>query len=226
MLAYLTCDGFWVLIYCLVARTSFSFSAFIRKKDYYESLDLDDLDSLLGNNDSILDTDKSDIDVSEKDLKENKIPHDIQKVLDEEERNNDISSPDYNLSKIYRNWITSIPWGVASEDELDIGIISDILDKEHHGLRCQSKNSWVHCCITIEGKSARESLMLQWSSWSGKNQHCQIYCSCSEQKILSFLCWWTFRCGWAQSSQKNLCKLIIQIMRLSFKKVPPVFSCI
>ena len=52
----------------------FSFSAFIRKKDCYESLDLDDLDSLLGNNDSILDTDKSDVDVSEKDLKENKSP--------------------------------------------------------------------------------------------------------------------------------------------------------
>ena len=134
VLACLNCVGFCVLIYFLVVRTSFSFSAFIRNKDYYDSLNLDDLDSSLGSDDSILDTDKSDNDVSEKDLKENKIPHDIQKVLDEEERNNDISSPDYNLSKIYRNWITSIPWGVASEDKLDIGIISDILDKQHHGL--------------------------------------------------------------------------------------------
>ena len=140
VLACLTCVGFCVCVYFLLVRTSFSFSAFIRNKDYYDSLHLDDLDSLLGNDDSILDSDsildkdKSDLDVSKEDLKANKIPQNVQKVLDEEERNNDIFSPDYNLSKIYQNWITSIPWGVASEDKLDIGIISDILDKEHHGL--------------------------------------------------------------------------------------------
>ena len=108
------CVGCCMLIYFLVWRT---FSISVR----------DDLD------DSILDTDQTDLDVSEKDLT-NKIPHNVQKVLDEEKRNTNIFSPDYSVSRIYQNWISSIPWGLSSEDELDIGIISDILDKEHHGL--------------------------------------------------------------------------------------------
>ena len=126
-----------MLIYFLVWRT---FSISVRDDLDDSILDTDQTDLDVSEKDLknkipqvILDTDQTDLDVSEKDLT-NKIPHNVQKVLDEEKRNTNIFSPDYSVSRIYQNWISSIPWGLSSEDELDIGIISDILDKEHHGL--------------------------------------------------------------------------------------------
>ncbi|SCY22558.1 endopeptidase La [Desulfoluna spongiiphila] len=43
-------------------------------------------------------------------------------------------SPEYAVSRNYLDWITSVPWGVSSEDKLDIKGARKILDRDHSGL--------------------------------------------------------------------------------------------
>jgi ATP-dependent Lon protease len=46
----------------------------------------------------------------------------------------DIQSPEFNVSRSYLDWITSLPWGVFSNDNLDIKKARGILDADHYGL--------------------------------------------------------------------------------------------
>jgi ATP-dependent Lon protease len=43
-------------------------------------------------------------------------------------------SPEYGVTRNYLDWATSVPWGVYSEDQLDLGHAQQVLDAEHDGL--------------------------------------------------------------------------------------------
>jgi ATP-dependent Lon protease len=43
-------------------------------------------------------------------------------------------SPEYGVTRNYLDWITALPWGVYSEDKLDLGRARTILDRDHDGL--------------------------------------------------------------------------------------------
>ncbi len=43
-------------------------------------------------------------------------------------------SPEYGVTRNYLDWSTSVPWGVYSEDKLDIKKARRILDRDHDGL--------------------------------------------------------------------------------------------
>jgi len=43
-------------------------------------------------------------------------------------------SPDYSVTRTYLDWITQIPWGVETDDNLDIAHARETLDKDHSGL--------------------------------------------------------------------------------------------
>jgi len=43
-------------------------------------------------------------------------------------------SPEYTITRNYLDWLTSIPWGLCSEDCLDLGVARAILDADHEGL--------------------------------------------------------------------------------------------
>ncbi len=44
------------------------------------------------------------------------------------------SSPEFNVTRGYLDWLTLMPWGVYTEDNYDIKKATDVLEKEHHGL--------------------------------------------------------------------------------------------
>jgi len=44
------------------------------------------------------------------------------------------SSPEYNVSRNYLDWLTILPWGVFSKDSYNIGRARRILDRDHYGL--------------------------------------------------------------------------------------------
>tara|TARA_B100000674_G_scaffold61325_1_gene42574 strand:+ start:27730 stop:30126 length:2397 start_codon:yes stop_codon:yes gene_type:complete len=46
----------------------------------------------------------------------------------------EIGSPEYAVTRNYLDWATSVPWGVTSEDMLDIDHARTTLDKHHDGL--------------------------------------------------------------------------------------------
>lgn len=43
-------------------------------------------------------------------------------------------SPEYTVSRNYIDWIISLPWGVYSQDNLDIKVVEQELEKDHFGL--------------------------------------------------------------------------------------------
>ncbi len=49
------------------------------------------------------------------------------------------SSSEYTVSSTYLDWITSLPWNVSTEDNLDIAKARKILDEDHFGLKRAKK---------------------------------------------------------------------------------------
>ena len=49
------------------------------------------------------------------------------------------SSSEYTVSSTYLDWITSLPWNVRTEDNLDIAKARKILDEDHFGLKRAKK---------------------------------------------------------------------------------------
>ncbi|MEJ2622200.1 MAG: endopeptidase La [Candidatus Thiodiazotropha sp.] len=43
-------------------------------------------------------------------------------------------SPEYSVTRNYLDWITLLPWGIDSEDKLDLQYARTTLDKDHYGL--------------------------------------------------------------------------------------------
>ena len=43
-------------------------------------------------------------------------------------------SPEYGVTRNYLDWATQVPWGVTSEDNLDLAHAATVLDREHDGL--------------------------------------------------------------------------------------------
>ncbi len=44
-------------------------------------------------------------------------------------------SPEYPVVRNYLEWLTELPWGVASEDRIDLDRAQRILDRDHYGLK-------------------------------------------------------------------------------------------
>ncbi len=44
-------------------------------------------------------------------------------------------SPEYSVTRNYLDWITLLPWGLTSEDKLDLPYARKVLDKDHYGLQ-------------------------------------------------------------------------------------------
>lgn len=70
-------------------------------------------------------------------IDEANMPEDAFKVAMEElERLESISdsSPEYNITRTYLNWMTTLPWDKESEDNVEIEFAKKILEKDHYGL--------------------------------------------------------------------------------------------
>ena len=65
------------------------------------------------------------------------LPEDAKKAAMEElERLESIpdSSPEYNVTRTYLNWMVQLPWNAATDDKVDIEAAKRILEKDHYGL--------------------------------------------------------------------------------------------
>lgn len=70
-------------------------------------------------------------------MKEMTIPDSVKEVIDEEVgklRFLDSHSSEFNVTRNYLDWLTTIPWGIASNENLDLTKAKDVLNKEHYGL--------------------------------------------------------------------------------------------
>ena len=44
------------------------------------------------------------------------------------------SSPEYNMTRTYLDWLTVLPWGKYGEDKYDLDRATQVLDRDHYGL--------------------------------------------------------------------------------------------
>ncbi|MCG8313659.1 MAG: endopeptidase La [Pseudomonadales bacterium] len=80
---------------------------------------------------------ESDVDEFRKRLEKLAVPEYAMKRIEEELRKLSLletGSPEYGVTRNYLDWATSVPWGVYSEDNLDIQAARRVLDKHHDGL--------------------------------------------------------------------------------------------
>ena len=64
-------------------------------------------------------------------------PEEVVKAIEEElQKLSDLqsASPEFNVTRTYLDWLTSIPWGTYTEDKLDVGFAKGVLDEDHYGL--------------------------------------------------------------------------------------------
>ncbi len=79
----------------------------------------------------------SDAEMFEERIKELELPEAVAKRIDEEMRKLSVletGSPEYGVTRNYLDWATSVPWGVLSDDNLDLKHARTVLDEHHEGL--------------------------------------------------------------------------------------------
>ncbi|MCP4118378.1 MAG: endopeptidase La [Desulfobacteraceae bacterium] len=70
-------------------------------------------------------------------LKKMEVPEHVQEEIDDEFekiRVLETGSAEYGVTRNYLDWLTSIPWGVYSTDNLDLDIAKKILERDHDAL--------------------------------------------------------------------------------------------
>lgn len=70
-------------------------------------------------------------------LKEVVVPSHVMEVI-EEEMNKlsflDNHSSEFNVTRNYLDWLTSLPWGVQSVENLELTEAGKVLDEDHYGM--------------------------------------------------------------------------------------------
>ncbi|BAM82012.1 probable ATP-dependent protease Lon [Cyanidioschyzon merolae strain 10D] len=93
-------------------------------------------------------------------LEQKQVPKQAASVIDEEMQKLsalDPASSEYNVTRNYLDWLTIIPWGVYSQDNLDIQNVRAVLDEDHYGMDDVKKRIQEFIAIgklkgTVEGK--------------------------------------------------------------------------
>jgi Lon-like ATP-dependent protease len=71
-------------------------------------------------------------------LKNLKVPEQPLKVINDELAKLstlESASSEYNITRNYLDWLTSLPWGVHTQDNLDLNHAEVVLDEDHYGLK-------------------------------------------------------------------------------------------
>ncbi len=70
-------------------------------------------------------------------IEEMNMPEEAKKAaMEEVERLESIpdSSPEYNITRTFLNWMTQLPWDKETDDNVDISVAKKVLEKDHYGL--------------------------------------------------------------------------------------------
>ena len=100
------------------------------------------------------------------------LPEAVAKRIDEEMRKLSVletGSPEYGVTRNYLDWATSVPWGVLSEDNLDLKHARTVLDEHHEGLEDVKERIMEFLAVgTFKGEIAGSILLLVGPPGVGK----------------------------------------------------------
>ncbi len=91
------------------------------------------------------------------------LPKQAEKRLDEEMEKFAIletGSPEYTLTRNYIDWITLLPWGKYSQDNLDMEHARKVLDRDHYGLEDVKKRIMEFLAVGIMKHAISGSIVL------------------------------------------------------------------
>ncbi|ATJ83835.1 endopeptidase La [Halomonas beimenensis] len=80
---------------------------------------------------------ENDVDTFRARLADKTVPERVMERIDDELEKLSVletGSPEYGTTRHYLDWLTSLPWGVTSDDQLDLGHARVVLDRDHDGL--------------------------------------------------------------------------------------------
>ncbi|XP_034246954.1 lon protease homolog, mitochondrial-like isoform X2 [Thrips palmi] len=70
-------------------------------------------------------------------IKDKNVPQEVMDVVEEELNKLSLlenHSSEFNVTRNYLDWLTTLPWGISSEENLEINRASDILEEDHYGM--------------------------------------------------------------------------------------------
>ncbi len=70
------------------------------------------------------------------------------------------SSSEYNVTRNYLDWITLLPWGIRSEDNLDLKHARRVLDRDHYGLEDVKERILEFLALGIQRGEIKGSIIL------------------------------------------------------------------
>lgn len=79
-----------------------------------------------------------DIEKFEARLKKRDVPNDVMTVINEEMEKLsmlEMQSAEYAVCRNYLDWLTIVPWGIKSEESLELDRAQEVLDEDHYGLK-------------------------------------------------------------------------------------------
>lgn len=70
-------------------------------------------------------------------IKAKTVPAEVMAVIEEELTKLNFlesHSSEFNVTRNYLDWLTTLPWGVMSEENLDLARATEVLDRDHYGM--------------------------------------------------------------------------------------------
>ncbi|KAA0258632.1 endopeptidase La [Deferribacter autotrophicus] len=103
------------------------------QREYYLNEQIKAIQKELGRDDDL----KADLEELESKIKSLDMPDEVREKAERELKKLKIMPPMSAESTVVRNyldWLTSLPWGIYTEDKIDIKKAEEILDRDHYGL--------------------------------------------------------------------------------------------
>ncbi|XP_065225913.1 lon protease homolog, mitochondrial isoform X2 [Planococcus citri] len=95
-------------------------------------------------------------------LKDKKVPQHAMEVIDEELNKLgflEAHSSEFNLSRNYLDWLTLLPWGVTTEENLDLAKASAVLEEDHYGMDDVKKRILEFIAVSMLKKSTQGKIL-------------------------------------------------------------------
>ena len=120
------------------------------------------------------------------------IPNDAKEVIEEELnklRFLDNHSSEFNVTRNYLDWLTTIPWGIASKENLDISKAEEILNEDHYGLEDVKKRILEFIAVSqLKGSVQGKNCVFERTSRRGQDVHCQVHRQSPGQGVFPLQC--------------------------------------
>ena len=70
------------------------------------------------------------------------------------------NSSEFNVTRSYLDWLTSLPWGDASDENFDVEAAQEILDKDHYGMEDVKERIMEFIAVgSLQGKVAQGKII-------------------------------------------------------------------